>query len=241
MRRLSVIRSAGTRRFASTCQRRKRQPWLPAPNRKRIGSTVASAAVQTPLPSRQVSTTPMARDTAAMMAAVRTRARMLGNGGSAGRPGRVASRSAVRCALRLGIQPPMSRGVRSPRQRPSWIVTSAALRAGAPRPAPVAHYTPRILEGTGSGPQRRYNSVHDGRCIVQWHRMSGGDRRDLATLTNQLRQRRLAAGLSQQALAEQAGVARQAVHAIETGRYLPNTLVALRLARVLRCRVEALF
>ena len=63
----------------------------------------------------------------------------------------------------------------------------------------------------------------------------------MATLTNQLRQRRLAAGLSQQALAEQAGVARQAVHAIETGRYLPNTLVALRLARVLRCRVEALF
>ena len=61
------------------------------------------------------------------------------------------------------------------------------------------------------------------------------------TVTNQVRQRRLAAGLSQLSLAERAGVARQAVHAIETGQYLPNTLVALRLAQALQCRVEALF
>lgn len=60
-------------------------------------------------------------------------------------------------------------------------------------------------------------------------------------VTNQVRQRRLAAGLSQQTLAERAGVARQAVHAIESGKYLPNTLVALRLAQVLACPVEALF
>lgn len=60
-------------------------------------------------------------------------------------------------------------------------------------------------------------------------------------VTNQVRQRRLAAGLSQQTLAERAGVARQAVHAVETGRYLPNTLVALRLAQALACPVEALF
>jgi putative molybdopterin biosynthesis protein len=60
-------------------------------------------------------------------------------------------------------------------------------------------------------------------------------------VTSRVRQYRLAAGLSQQSLAERAGVARQAVHAIETGRYLPNTLVALRLAQALACTVEALF
>ena len=56
-----------------------------------------------------------------------------------------------------------------------------------------------------------------------------------------MRQHRLAVGISQQALAEQVGIARQAIHAIETDRYLPNTLVALRLARALQCTVESLF
>ena len=60
-------------------------------------------------------------------------------------------------------------------------------------------------------------------------------------VTNEVRRRRLAAGLSQQALAERVGVTRQAIHAIETARYAPNTLVALRLARALGCGVEALF
>ncbi|HEY8746271.1 MAG TPA: substrate-binding domain-containing protein, partial [Chloroflexota bacterium] len=59
--------------------------------------------------------------------------------------------------------------------------------------------------------------------------------------SNRVRQQRLVIGLSQQALAEQVGLARQAVHAIESGRYLPNTSVALRLARVLHSSVEALF
>lgn len=60
-------------------------------------------------------------------------------------------------------------------------------------------------------------------------------------LANRLRSRRLAAGLSQQALAHRCAVTRQAIHAIETGRYVPNTTVALRLARALGCTVEALF
>ncbi|MCL4508302.1 MAG: helix-turn-helix domain-containing protein [Chloroflexi bacterium] len=62
-----------------------------------------------------------------------------------------------------------------------------------------------------------------------------------ADVSNQVRQRRLAHGLSQQALAEQCSITRQAIHAIETGRYVPNTAVALRLARALSCTVEALF
>src|SRR5262244_1987471 len=62
-----------------------------------------------------------------------------------------------------------------------------------------------------------------------------------ATLDNRLRQRRQAAGLSQQALATRCGLTRQAVNAIEAGQYVPNTLVALRLARALGSRVEELF
>lgn len=52
------------------------------------------------------------------------------------------------------------------------------------------------------------------------------------------RQRR---GLSQDELARMVGVRRQAVYDMESGRYLPNTAVALRLARALGCTVEMLF
>lgn len=56
-----------------------------------------------------------------------------------------------------------------------------------------------------------------------------------------VREHRLAAGLSQQELGDRAGLTRQAVSAIESGRYLPNTAVALRLAQALGCPVEELF
>ncbi len=48
-------------------------------------------------------------------------------------------------------------------------------------------------------------------------------------------------GLSQDELAHKIGVRRQAVYDMESGRYLPNTAVALRLARALGCTVEMLF
>lgn len=57
----------------------------------------------------------------------------------------------------------------------------------------------------------------------------------------QLREVRSAAGVTQGELAERAGVSRQTVNSIETGRYVPGTDVALRLARVLGRRVEDLF
>lgn len=60
-------------------------------------------------------------------------------------------------------------------------------------------------------------------------------------VVNRLREIRVAAGLSQQALAEAAGLTRQAVNAVEGGHYLPNTSVALKLAQLLGCRVEELF
>src|SRR5215831_4612633 len=58
---------------------------------------------------------------------------------------------------------------------------------------------------------------------------------------NHLKDLRVARGLSQGELAASAGITRQAVCAIETGKYLHTTAVALRLASVLNCQVEDLF
>lgn len=48
-------------------------------------------------------------------------------------------------------------------------------------------------------------------------------------------------GWTQSEMGKRVGLKRQAIYDIESGRYLPNTAVALRLARVLGCRVEDLF
>jgi putative molybdopterin biosynthesis protein len=58
---------------------------------------------------------------------------------------------------------------------------------------------------------------------------------------NRIRSRRQAAGLSQQELARRCGMTRQAMNAIEAEHYVPSTLVAMRLAKALGCRVEDLF
>jgi DNA-binding XRE family transcriptional regulator len=59
-------------------------------------------------------------------------------------------------------------------------------------------------------------------------------------LHNNLKALRLRLGLNQQELARRAGVTRQTISGVESGLYLPSTLVALRLARALGCRVEDL-
>ncbi len=56
-----------------------------------------------------------------------------------------------------------------------------------------------------------------------------------------LKSMRQSRGLTQGQLAEWVGVRRQAIYDIESGRYLPNTAVALKLARHLGCKVEDLF
>jgi molybdate-binding protein/DNA-binding XRE family transcriptional regulator len=56
-----------------------------------------------------------------------------------------------------------------------------------------------------------------------------------------VKQYRQQAGLSQSQLAKKIGVKRQAIYDIESGRYLPNTSIALRLAKHFGCRVEDLF
>lgn len=56
-----------------------------------------------------------------------------------------------------------------------------------------------------------------------------------------VRARRQALGLTQQQLAERAGISRQTLVAIEAGRLTPSVTVALRLARALGCTVDDLF
>lgn len=60
-------------------------------------------------------------------------------------------------------------------------------------------------------------------------------------MNNTLRDRRQERGWSQGALAEQLGVSRQTVNALETGRYDPSLPLAFRLANLFACRIEELF
>jgi molybdate-binding protein/DNA-binding XRE family transcriptional regulator len=58
---------------------------------------------------------------------------------------------------------------------------------------------------------------------------------------NRLAEIRQQRGMAAAGLARQAGVSRQTIYAMEAGNYVPNTAVALRLARALEVRVEELF
>lgn len=52
---------------------------------------------------------------------------------------------------------------------------------------------------------------------------------------------RLKKQIGQTELAKRVGVSRQTIHAIETGKYVPSVLVALKISLVLRLPVEKLF
>jgi putative molybdopterin biosynthesis protein len=61
---------------------------------------------------------------------------------------------------------------------------------------------------------------------------------EIETSLGELRRKR---GFSAAQLASVVGVSRQTIYAMEAGTYVPNTAVALRLARALDCAVEELF
>ncbi len=60
-------------------------------------------------------------------------------------------------------------------------------------------------------------------------------------LLNNLEELRKSAGLTQQDLSINAEVSRKSINAIENGIYVPSTVLALKIAKTLECKVEELF
>jgi putative transcriptional regulator len=60
-------------------------------------------------------------------------------------------------------------------------------------------------------------------------------------LLNNLEDIRKSAGLTQQELSIKAEVSRKSINAIENGVYVPSTVLALKIAKTLNCKVEELF
>ena len=60
-------------------------------------------------------------------------------------------------------------------------------------------------------------------------------------LLNNLEVLRRSAGLTQKDLSERAGVSRKSINAIENGVYVPSTVLALKISKILKCKVEDIF
>jgi len=60
-------------------------------------------------------------------------------------------------------------------------------------------------------------------------------------LLNNLESIQKSAGLTQKDLSDLAGVSRVSINAIENGVYVPSTVLALKIAKTLKCSVEDLF
>ena len=66
----------------------------------------------------------------------------------------------------------------------------------------------------------------------------GGNHKNL---NNNLEEIRKSAGMTQLELSESADVSRKSINAIENGIYVPSTVLALKIANTLGCKVEDLF
>lgn len=60
-------------------------------------------------------------------------------------------------------------------------------------------------------------------------------------MKNNIRQERVKKNITQQQLADSLGVSRQTINAIEADKYLPSTLLALRMAKLFGVTVEDIF
>ncbi len=60
-------------------------------------------------------------------------------------------------------------------------------------------------------------------------------------LLNNLEEHRKLSGFTQQELSVAAEVSRKSINAIENGIYIPSTVLALKIAETLDCKVEDLF
>ena len=60
-------------------------------------------------------------------------------------------------------------------------------------------------------------------------------------MKNRIRVARAEIRMTQQQLADATGVSRQAINAIESGKFVPSTVLALKMARTFGLHVEELF
>ena len=60
-------------------------------------------------------------------------------------------------------------------------------------------------------------------------------------MKNRIRVERAEVRMTQQQLAEAIGVSRQTINAIESGKFVPSTVLALKMARIFEKPVEDLF
>lgn len=60
-------------------------------------------------------------------------------------------------------------------------------------------------------------------------------------MKNRIRVARAEVRMTQQRLADEAGVSRQTINAIESGRFVPSTVLALKIARIFSRPVDELF
>ena len=65
--------------------------------------------------------------------------------------------------------------------------------------------------------------------------------RNHKNLNNNLQEFRKSARLTQQELSDNAKVSRKSINAIENGVYVPSTVLALKIAKILKCKVEDIF
>jgi putative transcriptional regulator len=61
------------------------------------------------------------------------------------------------------------------------------------------------------------------------------------TITNRVKELRLAMGWTQEQLALAAGVSRQSINSIERNRYVPSLELALTFARIFSCSTDQIF
>ena len=60
-------------------------------------------------------------------------------------------------------------------------------------------------------------------------------------MKNTIRVERAKLNITQSELAEQVQVSKQTIHSLETGRFVPSTVLALKIARFFKTTVEAIF
>lgn len=60
-------------------------------------------------------------------------------------------------------------------------------------------------------------------------------------MKNSIKVERAKLGISQTELAEQVGVSKQTILSIETGRFVPSTILAMKIARYFKTTVEVIF